>query len=69
MNPIRHKHYATLWKMRTAFNKLNDAYAKNYIPAEHLAVYEVTVYFKGRVIFKQYTSKKQTILGKNLKYM
>jgi hypothetical protein len=27
------------------------------------------VYFKGRVIFKQYTSKKQTILGKNLKSM
>jgi hypothetical protein len=30
---------------------LNDAYSKYYASSEHLAVDEVTVLFKGRVIF------------------
>jgi len=46
-------------KLRTVFDKLNEAYAKFYNPSEHLAVYEVTVSFKGRVIFRQYIPKKR----------
>jgi hypothetical protein len=37
---------------------LNDTYAKFYRPSEHLAVDEVIMLFKGRVIFKQYIPKK-----------
>jgi hypothetical protein len=44
--------------MRTIFEKLNDAYAKYYSPTEHLAIDEVIVLFKVRVIFKQYIPKK-----------
>jgi hypothetical protein len=40
------------------FDMLNDAYAKYYSPTEHLAVDEITVLFKGRVVFKQYIPKK-----------
>jgi len=46
------------WKLRTVFDKLNEAYAKFYNPSEHLVVDEVIVKFKGRVIFKQYIPKK-----------
>jgi len=45
--------YDQLWKLRTVFDKLNEAYAKFYKPSEHLAVDEVIVKFKGRVIFRQ----------------
>ena len=38
---------------------LNEAYAKFYNPSEHLAVDEVIVKFKGRVIFRQYIPKKR----------
>jgi hypothetical protein len=45
--------YDQLWKLRTVFEKLNEAYAKFYKPSEHLTVDEVIVKFKGRVIFRQ----------------
>ena len=45
--------YDRLWKLRTVFNKMNKTYAKFYNPFEHLAVDEVIVKFKGRVIFRQ----------------
>jgi len=48
-----------LWKMRILFDQLNDAYAKFYSPSAHLAVNEVIVLIKGRVIFKQDIPKKQ----------
>ena len=35
----------------------------NSIPSEHLAVDEVIVKFKGRVIFRQYTPKKRKRFG------
>jgi hypothetical protein len=38
---------------------LNQAYAKFYNPSEYLAVDEVIVKFKGRVIFRQYIPKKR----------
>jgi len=37
---------------------MNEAYAKFYNPSEHLAVDEVIVKFKVRVIVRQYISKK-----------
>jgi predicted nucleotidyltransferase len=40
------ENYNRLWKMRTIFEKLNDAYAKYYSPTEHLAI-EAIVLFKG----------------------
>jgi len=48
-----------LWKPTTVSDKLNEAYAKFYNPLEHMAVDEVIVKFKGRVIFKQYIPKKK----------
>jgi hypothetical protein len=47
-------HYDRLSKVRTVFDMLNDAYSKYYAPSEHLAVDEVTVLYKGRVIFRHY---------------
>ena len=35
--PDEGKEYDRLWKLRTIFDKLNDAYAKFYNPSEHLA--------------------------------
>jgi hypothetical protein len=43
--------------------KLSDAYAKYYSPTEHLAVDEIIVLFKDRVVFKQYSCKKQKYFG------
>ena len=55
--------YDRQWKLRTLFDKLNEAYAKFYNPSEHLAVDEVIVKFKGRVIFRQYIPKKRKRFG------
>jgi len=56
--PDEGEKYDGLWKLRTVFDKLNEAYAKFYNPSDHLAVDEVTVKFKGRVLFRQYIPKK-----------
>jgi len=50
--PDKDKEYGRLWKLRTVFDKLNEAYAKFYNHSAHLAVDEVIVKFKGRVIFR-----------------
>jgi hypothetical protein len=42
------------------FDTLNVAYKKFYIPSKNLVVDEITVDFKGRVIFRQYISKKRS---------
>ena len=57
--PDKGKEYDRLWKLRTVFDTLNEAYAKFYKPSENLAVEEVTVKFKGRVIFRQHIPKKR----------
>ncbi|PNF26682.1 hypothetical protein B7P43_G03391 [Cryptotermes secundus] len=44
--------------MRTIFDTLNDAYKNYYNPSEHLAVDEIIVKFKGRVVFGQYIPKE-----------
>jgi hypothetical protein len=59
----RDDNFDKLWKMRTIFDMLNDAYAKYYSPTEHLAVHEIIVLFKGRVVFKQYIPKKHKRFG------
>jgi hypothetical protein len=61
--PDQGEEYDRLWKIRTIFDTLNQAYAKFYNPSEHLAVDEVIVKFKGRVIFRQYTPKKRKRFG------
>jgi hypothetical protein len=38
---------------------LNLAHAKFYNPSENLAVDEIIVKFKGRVVFRQYIPKKR----------
>jgi hypothetical protein len=38
--------------MRTIFDMLNEVYAKYFSPTERSAVDEITVLFKGRVVFK-----------------
>jgi hypothetical protein len=42
---------------------INNAYAKFYNPSEHLAVDEIIVLFKGRVVFRQYIPKKHKRFG------
>ena len=45
------------------FEILNATFSKFYNPSENLAVAEVIVSFKGRVIFKQYMPKKRKLFG------
>jgi hypothetical protein len=52
-----------MWKMRGIFDKLSNSYAKYYSLTEHLAVDEIIVLFKGRVIFKRYIPKKCKQIG------
>jgi len=61
--PDEDEEYDRLWKVRTVFDKLNEAYAKFCNPSEHLAVDEVIVKFKGMVIFRQYIPKKRKCFG------
>ncbi|PNF22859.1 hypothetical protein B7P43_G16576, partial [Cryptotermes secundus] len=55
--------YDRLWKIQIIFDTLNDALQKYYNPSEHLAIDEIIVKFKGRVIFKQYIPKKHKRFG------
>ena len=57
------KEYDWLWTLRTVSDTLDKAYAKFYNPSEHLAVDEVIVKFKDRVIFRQYIPKKRKCFG------
>ena len=57
------KEYDRLWKIRTIFYTLNQAYTKFYNPLHYLAVDEVIVKFQGRVIFRQYIPKKRKSFG------
>ena len=59
--PDEGEEYDRLWKLRT--DKLKEAYSKFYNPSEHLALDEVIVKFKGRVIFKQRNPKKRKGFG------
>src|SRR5215510_9810950 len=61
--PNKREECDRLWKIRTVFDKLKDSYAKFYNPSEHLAVDEIIVSFKGRVIIRQYFPKKRKRFG------
>jgi len=64
--PNEGEEYDRLWKLRTVFDKLNEAYTKFYNPSEHLALDEVNVKFKDRVIFRQYIPKERKVWHQNL---
>ena len=53
--------YDRLWKIRTVFDTLNQAYPKFYNPLD-----EVIVKFQGRVIFRQYIPKKTKHFGNKI---
>jgi hypothetical protein len=57
--PDQGEAYDRLWKIRTIFDTLNQAYATFYNPSEHLTVDEVIVKFKGQFIIRQYIPKKR----------
>ena len=52
-----------LWKMQNLFEILNQKFSKFYSPSEHLAIDEVIVLYKERVIFQQYIPKKHRHFG------
>jgi len=52
-----------LWKIRDLFEIIRTNFSKFYNLSEHLAVDEVIVKFKGRVLFKQYIPKKCKLLA------
>jgi len=42
----------------TEYENYETSFSKFYNPSEHLAVDEITVKFKGRLIFKEYIPKQ-----------
>jgi hypothetical protein len=64
MNMTRHGNYD--WLENESSDKLSDLYAKYYSLTDHLAVDEIVVLFKDRVIFKQVIPKKHTQFGTKL---
>ena len=52
-----------LWKIRDLFEIIRMNFSKFYNPSKYLAVNEVIVKFKGRVLFKQYILKKRECFG------
>jgi len=52
-----------LCKLRDLFEIIRTNYSKFYNPSEHLAINEVIVKLKGRVVFKQYIPKKRKRVG------
>jgi len=52
-----------LWKLRDLFEIIRTNVSKFYNPSENLAIDEVIVKFKVRVLFKQYIPKKRKRFG------
>jgi hypothetical protein len=52
-----------LWKIQDIFEILEKTVHKFYNPSEDLTIDEVTVMFKGRVIFRQYIPIKHKHFG------
>ena len=52
-----------LWKTGNLFEILKKKFSKFYSPSKHVAVNEVIVKYKGRVIFRQYVPKKHKRFG------
>jgi len=53
----------TDWKIRDLFEIIRTNFSKFYNPSEYLAVDEIIVKFKGRIVFKQYISKRRKCFG------
>jgi len=53
----------TDWKIRDLFEIIRTNFSKFYNPSEYLAVYEVIVKFKGRIVFEQYIPKNHKRFG------
>jgi len=53
----------TDWKIRDLFEIIRTNFSKFYNPSEYLAVDEVIVKFKGRIVFEQYIPKKRKRFG------
>ena len=52
-----------LWKIRDLFEIIRMNFSKFYNRSEYLAVDEVIVKFKGRIVFKKYIPKKPKHFG------
>ena len=66
MNLTRHTKILIISGKLELVDKLNDSYAKYYSLTKHLAVDEIIVLFKGRVIVRYYISKKHKQCGMKL---
>jgi hypothetical protein len=53
------EYFHRLWKIQDLYEILNGTITKFYDPSKNMAIDEVIVSFKGRVIFKQYIPKKR----------
>ena len=60
------KKFDRVWKMHNLFEILNTAFSKFYNPSEYLAIQDVIVLFKGRVVFRQYIPRKDKRYGVKL---
>jgi len=58
--------YDSLWKSKRIFSYLNNTHSTLNHPTENLALDEVIVKLKGRVVFWQYTPKKHKRFGMKL---
>jgi hypothetical protein len=52
------KNIDLLWELRTVFDTLKDNYTKFYNPSKDLAVEDIIVKFKSKVILTQYVPNK-----------
>jgi hypothetical protein len=52
-----------LWKIQDIFESLKRTVSKFYNPSENLAIDEVIMLFRGRVIVRQYVPKKHKHFG------
>jgi len=48
------------FEIKSIFDKLHNSHTIYYSPTEQFAVDKITVLFKGRIIFKQYTLNAHT---------
>ena len=64
--PDEGKNYDPLWKLRTVFDKLNNAYAKFYNPLEHVTVDEVTNIQGQGYIQAVHSKEKKKLQNQNL---
>jgi hypothetical protein len=51
--------YDRLWILQRVFEYLNSRFAALYNPTEHLAIDEVIVKFKAKLVFRQFIPKKR----------